>query len=246
MMASTEHLEIFLDNAAVSPEVFKLRPDYRALLLIIDGIVPGPSDSISETMLQQAESSARNELARHPTTAIPQVAAWRDAYKTFGSKPNRTRNSLEALIRRLEKPDSALPRVNRLTDVYNAISVKHRIPLGGEDVRKYSGSPRLVRATGQENFELISSGEAIVEHPDVGEVVWCDQEGVTCRRWNWRQSRRTALTDDTTAAVFFFDALEPVSDDVLAAAAEELVSAVKRFSPDARVMSRVIGMLEKM
>jgi DNA/RNA-binding domain of Phe-tRNA-synthetase-like protein len=130
--------------------------------------------------------------------------------------------------------------------VYNAISVKHQIPLGGEDVRKYSGGPRLSRATGNEKFELISSGETMVEHPDVGEVVWCDDEGVTCRRWNWRQSRRTALTDETTSGVCFFDALEPVSDDALAAAAEELVSAVKSFSPDVRVMSRVIGMSEKL
>lgn len=131
--------------------------------------------------------------------------------------------------------------MNRLTDVYNAISVKHLIPLGGEDVNKYSGSSRLIRAIGTETFELISSGEAVVGHPDAGEVVWCDDEGVTCRRWNWRQSRRTALTDETTAEVFFFDALEPISDEALNAAANELVSVVKAFSPDIRVVSRTIG-----
>lgn len=54
-------------------------------------------------MLQQAESSSRDELAKHPTTHIPHIAAWREAYKSFGSKPNRIRNSLEALIRRLER-----------------------------------------------------------------------------------------------------------------------------------------------
>ena len=244
-MATTEHLQRFLESAEVSAEVFKLCPNYRALLLIIDGIVPGPGDAISETMLQQAESAARDELVKHPTTAIPHVAAWREAYKSFGSKPNGTRNSLEALIRRLEKPDGKLPRVNRLTDVYNAVSVKHQIPLGGEDVYKYSGSPRLIRATGKENFELISSGEAIVEHPDAGEVVWCDGEGVTCRRWNWRQTRRTALTDETAAAVFLFDALGPISDEALAAAGDELVLAVKKFSAGVRVVSRVIGISDK-
>jgi DNA/RNA-binding domain of Phe-tRNA-synthetase-like protein len=40
--------------------------------------------------------------------------------------------------------------VNRLTDLYNAVSVLHQIPLGGEDLAGYRGAPRLVRATGQE------------------------------------------------------------------------------------------------
>jgi hypothetical protein len=47
------------------------------------------------------------------------------------SKPQRTRNSLEALLRRTA---SGLPRVNRLTDLYNAVSVLHQVPLGGEDL----------------------------------------------------------------------------------------------------------------
>ena len=48
---------------------------------------------------------------------VPHVAAWREAYRAFGAKPQRTRNNLEALPRRAA---SGLPRVNRLTDLYNA------------------------------------------------------------------------------------------------------------------------------
>lgn len=40
-----------LDSATVAPEIFTLRPDYRVLLITIDGITPAPSDSISETLL---------------------------------------------------------------------------------------------------------------------------------------------------------------------------------------------------
>ena len=81
--------------------------------------------------------------------------------------------------------------MNRLTDLYNAVSVLHQVPLGGEDLTRYDGPPRLVRATGQEPFDTVADGETVVEHPDPGEVVWCDDAGVTCRRWNWRQARRT-------------------------------------------------------
>ena len=115
------------------------------------------------------------------------MAAWREAYRAFGAKPKRTRNSLEALLRRAA---SGLPRVNRLTDCYNAVSVLHQIPLGGEDLTRYAGPPRLIRATGDEPFDTVADGVAVTEHPDPGEVVWCDDAGVTCRRWNWRQARR--------------------------------------------------------
>ena len=99
---------------------------------------------------------------------------------------------MEALTRRAE---SGLPRINRLTDLYNAISVAYELPIGGEDLSLYSGAPQLIRATGTEPFETVSDGAAVIETPDAGEVVWCDNAGVTCRRWNWRQTRRTQLTD---------------------------------------------------
>ena len=124
-------LDPFLEGARVDDAVFALRPDYRAVLLAVDGLVPGRSDDASEAVLQQAESVARQALRERPVEQLPHVAAWREAYRAFGAKPQRTRNSLEALMRRI---DAGLPRVNRLTDTYNAVSVKHQIPLGGEDL----------------------------------------------------------------------------------------------------------------
>jgi DNA/RNA-binding domain of Phe-tRNA-synthetase-like protein len=227
-----------LDNARVASEVFALRKDYRALLIVVDGIAPGPSDSTSEAMLQEAEAATRAKLAQQPVTDLPHIAAWRDTYKAFGAKPAKTRNSLEALTRRVE---NGLPRVNRLTDIYNAISIKHQIPLGGEDLDKYSGAPFLIRATGEEDFVVSSGEETATEHPDKGEVVWCDDVGVTCRRWNWRQGPRTALTDATTRALFILDALGPLSDESLAAAADELESALKQLGPDVQIERRTIS-----
>ena len=232
-------LQRFLDQAEVAQAVHVLRPDYRALLLAVDGIQPGPSDDDSEQLLQQAEASARQALADRPVEELPHVAAWREAYRAFGAKPQRTRNSLEALLRRAE---TGLPRVNRLTDVYNAVSVLHQVPLGGEDLDHYAGPPRLVRATGEEPFDTTSGGQTVVDHPDAGEVVWCDDAGVTCRRWNWRQATRTQLTDGTTAALFILDALEPPTDGALGAAADDLAAHLSRLGPDVRVARRLLDL----
>lgn len=231
-MHDVEVLQQFLSGAEVDAAVSALRPDYRALILAVDGIVPGPSDGMSEAALRAAESAAREAIGERAVEDLPPVAAWRDAYRAFGAKPQRTRNSLEALLRRT---GSGLPRVNRLTDVYNAISVLHQIPIGGEDLNRYRGAPRLRRAEGTEPFDTVADGTDVIEHPEPGEVVWCDDAGVTCRRWNWRQARRTRLREDTTAALFILDALAPTSDAQLAAAAQDLVTHVNRLGPDVRV-----------
>ncbi|MFW3385394.1 UNVERIFIED_CONTAM: phenylalanine--tRNA ligase beta subunit-related protein [Kocuria sp. CPCC 205274] len=236
-MTEPNTLERLLEQAWVEAEVFALRPDYRAVLLAVDGLVPGPSDAAGEALLQEAEAATAHALADRPVEQLPHVAAWREAYRGFGAKPQRTRNSLEALTRRAA---SGLPRVNRLTDLYNAVSVLHQIPLGGEDLAGYRGAPRLVRATGEEPFDTVAGGEPVIEHPEPGEVVWCDEAGVTCRRWNWRQGRRTALTEDTTTALFILEALAPMSDEALHAAAEDLAARLADLGPEVRSVRRLL------
>jgi DNA/RNA-binding domain of Phe-tRNA-synthetase-like protein len=65
---------------------------------------------------------------------------------------------------------------------------------------------------GTEAFDTVVQGESVIEHPKPGEVVWCDDAGVTCRRWNWRQGQRTQLTADTTDALFILDTLDPLGE----------------------------------
>jgi len=231
-------LNAFLGGAHVDAAIFELRPDYRALLLAVDGIGPGDSDERSEARLLAAESSVR-ELGGRPVEELEHVASWRDAYRAFGARPKRTRNSLEALTRRAGSA-AGLPRVNRLTDLYNAVSVLHQVPLGGEDLNRYVGPPRLVRATGEEPFDTVVDGADVVEHPEPGEVVWCDGAGVTCRRWNWRQGRRTQLRHHTTAALFILDALGPMTDDALDTAADDLLVQLAHLGPDIHAVRRLV------
>jgi DNA/RNA-binding domain of Phe-tRNA-synthetase-like protein len=228
----------WLAAAAVDAAVFDLRPDYRALLLTADGLDGGPSDATSERILAAAEATAHRQLDGQPPEQLPHPAAWREAYRAFGAKPQRTRPSVEALLRRLD-PDG-LPRIDRITDAYNAVSIAHLLPLGGEDRAAYAGPARLVRAEGGEPFDTTTGGEPAVEHPDRGEVVWRDDDGATCRRWNWRQCTRTRITTATTSALFILDVLDPMTDDAAHAAADALAGALLVLSPDAVVHRRLL------
>ncbi len=177
-------------------------------------------------------------LRDRPAEQLPHVAAWREAYRAFGARPQRTRNSLEALLRRAA---SGLPRVNRLTDLITRSRCCTRSRSAGRTSTRYTGAPRLVRATGTEPFDTVADGIAVVEHPDPGEVIWRDDAGVTCRRWNWRQARRTQLREDTTGALFILDALDPVTDEALHAAADDLTAHLARLGPGVRAVRRLIA-----
>lgn len=228
----------FLYGCSIDPSVIELRTDYRALLLVVEGIDPQANSEIADDLINKAEAHANELLASTPVDQLPQISAWREAYRGFGAKPQRTRNSLEALTRRA---GTGLPRVNALTDIYNAISVLHQIPLGGEDFDLYDGPAMLTRATGDESFDTTAGGEVVLENPEAGEVIWRDNTGVTCRRWNWRQGKRTALSQDTTTAFFILDALAPMTDEELEATGEALSQALESLGTAVQVSTRMVG-----
>jgi DNA/RNA-binding domain of Phe-tRNA-synthetase-like protein len=181
----------------ISPEVAAAWPDYRALVVVAEGVRNGTSDAASEALLAEAERGAR-ESGLERAADDPRIAAWRAAFSRFGSKPSRYPCSAESLLARVLKGEP-LPRINALVDTYNAVSLRYVIPVGGEDLDRLVGDLRLTR------------------EPD-GEVVWRDDEGITCRRWNWRQEPRTRLTEATNRAFFVFDQLPPQAelDDAVA------------------------------
>ncbi|MEU6882509.1 phenylalanine--tRNA ligase beta subunit-related protein [Streptomyces sp. NPDC046712] len=221
----------------VSDEVRTLVPGFTHLAVEAHGLVNGPSDEASSALLDDAATRLAERLAGQAPDKDPHVAAWRAAYSAFGAKPSRTRNSAEALAKRA-LADGGLPRINRLVDAYNAISVAHLIPVGGEDLDKIQGEMRLVRATGDESFVTMAGGEETVEHPEPGEVIWCDEAGVTCRRWNWRQGPRTRIDDDTVNAIFLLESLTPMTREELVAAGTELAESLEKLNPGARITVR--------
>ncbi|NBE96881.1 cytoplasmic protein [Nonomuraea sp. KC401] len=210
-----------LDDIQVDDAVLALRPDFAVLVMTAHDLRNGPTDERSRAWLAEASAAP---------VQTEKIDAWKDAYRAFGAKPQRTRPSVDALTRRMP-----LPEINQVVDAYNSISVKHALPIGGEDLDRYSGPARLVRASGEE------ASEEALGTPDPGEVIWRDDIGVTCRRWNWRQVVRTRLTEETTNAIFLLERLEPMSLVELKQAGEELADLLSELSPQVRIASRVIS-----
>lgn len=178
-------------------------------------------------LLKKEEGGARKKFAAENTLGRdPFITAWRRAYKKFGSDPHQYRSSSEALLRRVLKGNS-LPSVNTLVDLYNLISIKYVLPVGGEDRDALKGNLYLCHAQGSEGFVRLGGTEN--EPPEAGEVVYKDEEGVVCRRWNWREADRTKLTIQTRNAVIVVDGLAEIGRDAVEKATDELAALITRY-----------------
>jgi len=226
----------------IDAEVARRFPGYAALVIYAFDVSNGPSDEMSVGQLRAAEEIQRRALEGRKASDHPHMAAWREAFRAFGLKPSRYPNSAEALLARVLRGEP-LPAINRLVDLYNAVSVKHVLPVGGEDLDKVVSDPTLRFARGDEPFDTVRSGEPVVDSPAPGEVVWLDRKGVTCRGWNWRQGMRTRLTEATRHAYFVLDRLEPHGLTDLSAAGEELVQLIRAASPGCSLETTLLGPL---
>lgn len=216
---------------SVDQSVFELRPDFRLVSLSVSGFFWGKADDPEvEKFVRYAEEQALvadSERDAH-------LLAWSETYNAFGSKPKRFPCSADALLKRTIR-DGVLPRINPLVDVYNAVSILHGLPVGGEDQSHYRGCPRLTRADGSETFDTTKNGEPHTENPDAGEVIWRDEAGVTCRRWNWRQGTRTRIEEGASELWFVLEALHPLPAARLEEATDQMVHLIKTLSPSAIV-----------
>ena len=231
-----------LAGTRIDSAVWDRFPDYVAVLMSVINLRPGPCTDHSETLLAAAEEYARSVVGEGAAHDLAEVAVWRDAYASFGVKPREARSSVESLLRRADK---GLPRIDRLTDVYNAISVMHQIPIGGENLTAYVGPPQLVISDGTDLFDTTVEGERVEEAVPAGEIVWKDAAGVTCRRWNWRQCVRTRLGEETEQALFVIDGLGPQARARADSTADALVRELQVDSPDLVVEMIVLESVPK-
>jgi DNA/RNA-binding domain of Phe-tRNA-synthetase-like protein len=224
----------------IDPAIHARFPDYRALVVYAEGIENAASDEYSAGVLGGAEESARATFAELPLAEHQHIQAWRQAYQSFGAKPKRFPCGVEALLKRAVS-GQAIHRINKVVDIYNAVSLKWVIPSGGEDWDRLQSDLVLYPAKGDEQFVTLTGEGERTDFPATGEVVWADQAGVTVRRWNWRQCSRTLVTEETRNAYFVLDRLAPFPVEDLLQAGAELISHLRRIFPECQLCSVLLS-----
>ncbi len=203
----------------IDPRIFEKFPGLKM------GIVRGNQmDNHGESaeimrLIREREAEIRREFDSETLSQHPKIRAWREAYSSFGVKPKKYKSSVESLCRMVLKGNE-LRSINKIVDIYNYVSLKHLVPVGGDDTAKVEGDIRLEFARGDEPFTPLNSEET--ETPKEGEVVYTDSKEVLCRRWNWRECNKTKMTEETEEVLLVVEGLPPVAKEEVQKIIEEL------------------------
>lgn len=227
---------MFTFSPSIDPSVSALAPDFTALSILVQA-APVERPHVGEEALAQA---CRDMLQNDFPWAEAHLTQWAEMFKRFGAKPKRTPCSADALRKRVQR-DGTMAAIDPIVDLYNAVSIRFAIPVGGENVAAYVGNPQLTRADGSESFDVYKEGVLSHESPEPGEVVWRDNAGVTCRRWNWRQGVRTRLSIEQTQMWFVLERLPAMPLEALQQAGDMLEHGILQMMPGATVDRRLLG-----
>lgn len=208
----------------IEDDFWELFPNTKIGIITCNGIDNTIKDENQyKDMISQGEKEALNHLPNEEFSSNEVIKVWRDAFKKFKTKKG-ARSSIEALLKRVST-GKGLGTINPLVDIYNSTSLKYAMPCGGEDMDKFIGDIRLTKATGDESFITLGSDKS--EPPYEGEIVYKDDEGAICRCWNWRESVRTMLTEDTKNAFLCIELVDENREKEFENALKELSQLVE-------------------
>ncbi len=206
-------------------DFLELFPEAQIGILVCKGIDNHVKDEEKYApWLRECEKVSAQYTSNPEFTSNPVIRGWRDAFYKFKTKKG-ARCSIEALLKRVAKGNQ-IGTIIPLVDIYNGISLKYGVPIGGEDIDKFEGDMRLTIAEGGEDFVTYGS-EGKSEPPSPGEVIYRDDFGAVCRCWNWREAERTMLTEDTVNAFMIIEAHNAESAANMDEALEELRSMIE-------------------
>lgn len=208
--------------------LFEKFPDAEIKYFTVSGIDNHEDISQKEyltNLLANAKEEAKQYIQIEPFRDNPVVAGWRKVYQNFKKKKG-ARSSIEALLKRVSQNrdfNSILP----LVDLYNSVSLKYGVPCGGEDIDQVENAMHLGVTQGGDDFWPLGADDSEPTLP--GEVCYYDDKGAICRCWNWREAKRTMLTENTTNAVLVTEAATKEQAKNMEAAMLELNNLIQNY-----------------
>jgi len=220
----------------VDSAVFQMFPELAIGVVIASGIDNRRGSESAALFLREQVDTVHNSWLPNRLETEPRIVSWRKAYRLFGAKPKKYHCSVDNMVRMILS-ESKFPSINKAVDVYNAISLKHCVPAGGDDIDRVAGDIVLTVAEGDERFVPLNGTQSI--SPKRGEIIYRDDEDVLCRRWNWRECDKSKMTLNSTNLCLVVEALPPVSAEEVERISSELGETIKSYCGGSTVLHLV-------
>jgi DNA/RNA-binding domain of Phe-tRNA-synthetase-like protein len=108
------------------------------------------SKQIDDLVTQAVEEMKKNFIGDKAQDHL-RIKPWRTAFSKLGISGSKFQSSVESMARRILKGDP-FPKINPLVDLYNSVSLRFLVPMGGHDLNTVEGNIQLRFAEGWEPF----------------------------------------------------------------------------------------------
>lgn len=208
---------------SIDPQVFEVLPAICIGVVVARRIDNTARESGApleiKALLDDAMQGARARFVGANLKEHPDIACYREAFRTLGYNPNRFPSSVEALTSRVVKGND-LPDINPVVNLVNAVSLQFALPMGAHDLDSIHGN-LAVRFSGE--GELFTPlGESEPEQVPAGELVYADAREIRTRRWIWRQNDRGKVTEESRNIFFPIDGFVDYNREAVLRSMEEL------------------------
>ncbi|MCL5125297.1 MAG: lysine--tRNA ligase [Deltaproteobacteria bacterium] len=213
------------DFFAIDPEVKKKFPSVSVGIAFIKGVKVTESDSGLEIekrqLLQDFGGLTTDKIGRYA-----EILSYRKLYKEMGVDWHSRRPGPEELLRRVAL-SKGLYTINTCVDAYNLIVMKSRVSIGAFDADRVSFPALLRFAKEGDKVLLLGSKEPTV--CTSRELVYYDQVGGYNLDFNYRDSQRTSVTEETKNLWINVDGVYDVTTREVNKSLTEAVGMIRKY-----------------
>ena len=207
-------------EVSLHPSLSTQHPELKIGIIHYTKIVVAESPQMIKGRMQLYQENLYLEMQDTPVTERPGIAEWRKLWKKLGADPNRYRHAAESLMRRVSKQNYLTP-FHSGVDLNNFFSLQFEIPVGIYDLNHILGNVEILLGDEETGYEGLNG-----RFNSLHNILYCrDEKGAFGSPFV--DSKRTAVTEDTTDALHIFYLRPSLSDEE---AEKLLASAGKMFN----------------
>src|SRR5512139_4099155 len=209
---------------SIQKELFDILPDLTIGMVVARDVDNTHPSKEVDALLTRAVEEMKKNFIGDKAQDHPRIKPWRTAFSKLAISGSKFPSSIESMARRVLKGDP-FPKINPLVDLYNSVSLRYLVPMGGHDLDTIEGNISLRFAEGWEPFSPMGGGETVTVPK--GELVYRDDREVLTRNWVWRQCEKDKATERTRRIFIPIDVLGEVGRE----RAHEIIRDLSKLLP---------------
>jgi len=209
----------------IDGEVKKVFPSIQVGVAVIKNISVKKEDIKLQTIIQNLVNELQN-INPETLKDSKEILSYRRLYKEMGIDWHSRRPSPEALLRRVMQK-KGLYTINTCVDAANVVVLQNRVSVGVFDLDKIQ-SPTHLRFGKQEDSILLLGNE---EPTMIGEkeLTYVDNTGPYNLDYNYRDTKRTAVTEETKNLLINVDGVYDIDRKLVEKTLQDLVEIIREY-----------------